>query len=299
MDEYCEFLWRLLDTMEDGIYFADRERKITYWNRAAETLTGFGRNEVLGRHCGENFLRHIDRDGRSLCTGDCPLSRAMDGDISLEEDIFLHHRDGHRVPVHVTVFPVKDKQNRVIGAVETFRDRSARDLFRERIDQLATAGLIDPETDLPNRKYLERHLKTRSWMYRQFEAPFGIVYMKIDGFAAVKKNIGPDLMAGALRTVGRTFYRNMTPMDMVGRWEEDVFIGVVRDVDRDRLSRIADLYRILVAKTEMPRPGPDRSLTLSCAAILVDAGDDEHSLIEKAKLSLAGVEGTGDRTVVY
>jgi PAS domain S-box-containing protein len=38
----------LLDNLYDGIYFVDREREITYWNKEAERITGYSQEKVLG-----------------------------------------------------------------------------------------------------------------------------------------------------------------------------------------------------------------------------------------------------------
>ena len=73
MIEDQEFYWQLLDTLKDGVYFSDSRRKVTYWNKAAEEITGFRSAEVLGKFCGDNILIHIDEKGNNLCTGACPI----------------------------------------------------------------------------------------------------------------------------------------------------------------------------------------------------------------------------------
>ena len=45
----------LLDTLYDGVYFVDRERRILYWNKGAERLTGYSSEEVLGVHCSDHL----------------------------------------------------------------------------------------------------------------------------------------------------------------------------------------------------------------------------------------------------
>ena len=42
-------LLHLLDEVAEGIYFTDRRRRITFWNKAAERISGYSRTEVLGR----------------------------------------------------------------------------------------------------------------------------------------------------------------------------------------------------------------------------------------------------------
>ena len=57
----------VLDSIFDGVYVVDRERRIIFWNRAAEELTGFRKPEVMGRCCHDSMLNHIDEHGTMLC----------------------------------------------------------------------------------------------------------------------------------------------------------------------------------------------------------------------------------------
>jgi PAS domain S-box-containing protein len=91
--ESCEGLWgirfsssfyeKILDNMHDGVYFVNRERKITYWNAGAQRLSGYAAGEITGKRCCENLLGHVDEDGKPLCVSGCPLSEVM-GTGSLE-----------------------------------------------------------------------------------------------------------------------------------------------------------------------------------------------------------------------
>jgi two-component system, cell cycle response regulator len=73
MEELELFYRELLDNVGDGLYFTDGERRISYWNKEAEEITGYSREEVLGRRCMDNLLVHVDAAGRQLCSEGCPL----------------------------------------------------------------------------------------------------------------------------------------------------------------------------------------------------------------------------------
>ena len=97
-----EDLYRtIVENMHDGLYFVDRERRITYWNRGAERITGYSAAEVVGTSCADNILVHVDALGRQLCQGSCPLIAAMADGAAHEAEVFLHHKQGHRLPVWV------------------------------------------------------------------------------------------------------------------------------------------------------------------------------------------------------
>lgn len=84
------FYKHLLDEMYDGVYFVDRHRRILYWNGGAERLSGYSADEVTGRFCGDNLLRHIDECGRRLCTD--MLLRRMYATCHLFRLFFRHQR---------------------------------------------------------------------------------------------------------------------------------------------------------------------------------------------------------------
>ena len=133
----------VLDSLNDGLYVADRDRRIVYWGQSAEKITGWQADEVIGKRCSDDVLCHIDKDGHRLCGEEhCPLYRAMvTGQGSTTPVIlFARGKDGRRIPMQISVAPVRDSAGEVIGAVETFRDLSAdfRDLRRvKKIQSLA------------------------------------------------------------------------------------------------------------------------------------------------------------------
>ncbi len=120
-----ENLQGILMSINDGVYLTDLERRIVFWNRACETITGFSAADVLGRFCSDNILCHTDLEGNSLCKSElCPLNQSMlRGAPSAELLTFLAQRsDGSRVAVEVSVAPLIDEHGEVIGGIEVFRD---------------------------------------------------------------------------------------------------------------------------------------------------------------------------------
>src|SRR5690348_9455309 len=68
----------ILDSITEGVYATDRSRRIIYWNRAAERITGWRAEDIVGKACFDDVLCHVDKDGHQLCGKEhCPLHRAM------------------------------------------------------------------------------------------------------------------------------------------------------------------------------------------------------------------------------
>jgi len=93
----------LLDHMEEGLYIVDRQRRILYWNAAAEEISGYSAIEATARFCHDAFLMHCDTDGHDLCGCGCPLAAVMTDGKARECRLFLRHKQGHRVPVRIAL----------------------------------------------------------------------------------------------------------------------------------------------------------------------------------------------------
>lgn len=108
----------ILDSIADGVFTVDREGRITSFNRAAEEITGFSREEAIGQFCHEIFRANI-------CFEDCPLRRTAETQeriVNLEVNIL--NRQNREIPISISTAQIRDEEGRVIGAVETFRDLS-------------------------------------------------------------------------------------------------------------------------------------------------------------------------------
>lgn len=281
MIEEKKFYWTLLDTLKDGVYFADKNRKITYWNKAAEAITGYRSSEVLGRHCGDNLLIHIDEQGNNLCTGPCPLARSMETGEPYEEKIFLHHKDGHRVPIQVRVTPVYGSKDEISGAVEIFTDLSTKESLLKDIRALAQPGLQSSLTGLPTRQYLEMYLKLKLVEWNEFKHPFGIFLIKVGGLEEVKDNYSQGTVENILKILANTLIHNADHCDIVGEWQEGEFFGIVAHTDEKKLLNHANRFTILLERTRVSAEETSLALTFSAASVLAQTGDSFETLIEK------------------
>ena len=105
----------LFETLPEGVFSIDREFRITSFNHTAERISGFNRNDVMGRFCWEVF-----RSNR--CRKNCPLSRALEtGETRMDQEVTTFNANGERQLLLVNVNVVKDDQGSPVGAVETFR----------------------------------------------------------------------------------------------------------------------------------------------------------------------------------
>jgi diguanylate cyclase (GGDEF)-like protein/PAS domain S-box-containing protein len=291
------FYRELLDRLDDCVYFVDRDRRLLFWNKAAEELTGFARSEVVGRRCPDNVLCHADVNGRVRCAGDCPLEQVMTTGKPDQVDVFLHHKDGQRVPVRVKVVPILDAHGRAVGAMEVFNDRTARIEQAERIKELEKLALIDELTRLPNRRHFDDHLGHRLAELQRHDRPFGVLMMDVDLFKQVNDEHGHETGDAILRLVARTLDANCRGFDIVARWGGEEFGAIISHVNARQLALVAEKFRAMVAASDLRLPDQALGVTISVGAAAAQIGDTAESLVKRADQALYEAKRQGRNRV--
>ncbi len=272
----------LLDNLYDGVYFVTTDRTIVYWNEAAERMTGFGKSEVLSRRCYDNFLMHVDGKGSNLCLRQCPLEKAILEGVNVEDEVFLHHKEGHRLPVFVRVSPVRDNNNKIIGAVEIFSDNSSRIRLAEKVEELEKIALLDPVTRIGNRRYGDLSLAAKLNELERYDWSFGVLFMDIDYFKKINDLYGHDVGDRILRIVATTVINGTRSSDIISRWGGEEFVVLIPYINAEELKNVAEKIRLLVEKSSISLDGKNIEVTVSIGATLARKGDTAESVIKRA-----------------
>ncbi len=109
----------ILDSLPYGVYCLDTSRTIFYWNNAAEEITGYRSDEMIGRHCFENGLDHINDQGIHLCKSMCPMTATMFDGKPRKAHVWLKSKEDTRIPVLVQTAPIY-QDGKITGAIEYF-----------------------------------------------------------------------------------------------------------------------------------------------------------------------------------
>ncbi|MEW6489692.1 MAG: sensor domain-containing diguanylate cyclase, partial [Thermodesulfobacteriota bacterium] len=272
----------LVENLFDGVYFVDLERRITYWNRGAERITGYRAEEVIGSRCADNLLVHVDESGVQLCREGCPLEATCRDGRLREARVFLRHRGGHRVPVLVRASPIRDGQGRIIGAAEVFSDVSAQAEAQWRAEELEKLALLDHLTGAANRRYMEILLAARLGELERYGWPLGVLFADVDRFKELNDAFGHAAGDRTLALVARTLASGARSFDVVGRWGGEEFLVLLVNVTGAELEEIAERLRLLVESSRLPIASGDLHLTVSIGATLAVPGDTPEALVGRA-----------------
>ena len=288
----------IIDSMHDGVYFVDTERNIQFWNKAAEEITGYKAEEIIGKQCQFSKLNHIDGEGRPLCIVGCPLfSTILDGE-QRRANVFVRHKEGYRFPIMVNIFPIYEGDE-IIGAVEMFTRNSPKVYEDNLIENLTGIAMHDTLTALPNRRYLESFMKFKFDEHAHFGRSFAILFADIDNFGKFNNTYGHDVGDAILCNIATSLKNTMRSSDLVGRWGGEEFIGIYTIAKNSEAVIVAEKFRQLVNNTEVVVKDTTLSVSVSVGVTIVTRDDDMHSIVERADHLMYESKQNGKNRVTF
>jgi diguanylate cyclase (GGDEF)-like protein/PAS domain S-box-containing protein len=272
----------ILNNLPLGIYFTNKDRQIIYWNKAAEEITGYSAEKVIGSHCHDNILTHVDEKGINLCTGLCPLAKSISDGLTRQSDVFLSHKDGHRVSVRVYTFSLKNDSGEIIGGIEMFSDISSLTAMQLKTQELEKMAFFDALTKLPNRNHILAELESMVTEYQRYHVPFGVLFLDIDHFKDFNDTYGHEAGDQLLKTVAATLRSSSRPFDVFGRWGGEEIVGVIRNVTAESLVAIGNRYRLLIGKSNAIVKGKSVGISVSIGATMIRPDDSAETVVNRA-----------------
>ncbi|OFW62112.1 MAG: hypothetical protein A2133_05425 [Actinobacteria bacterium RBG_16_64_13] len=272
----------ILENISDGVYFCDRDKRVTYWNRGAERITGYSAEQLRGSSCSDGILMHVDDRGAALCNKGCPLSGTLADGLPRETQAYLHHRSGHRIPVLLRTSAIIGPGGEVEGVVETFTDNSDLVAALRRVDELSTQTETDPLTGIGNRRSMEVKLDASLNECCRLGGTAGVLFVDIDHFKKVNDTYGHEVGDRVLKMVAETLKHNIRVSDDVARWGGEEFLALLHRIGKKSLAASAEKLRMLVASSFLEIDGVRLHVTISLGATLVKPEDTAQTLVARA-----------------
>jgi PAS domain S-box-containing protein len=126
----------IFNSIADGVFTTDGEGRITFFNKAAEEITGFVSEEAIGRYCYEIFRADI-------CQSRCVLKEVLKTEKEIINlTVTILNKKGKRIPISISAAVLRDEKGEIIGGVETFRDLSVIEELKKELSRRYTFGDI-------------------------------------------------------------------------------------------------------------------------------------------------------------
>ena len=118
---------RILENIPEGVFAINQDCRITYFNQRAEEITGYSREQALGKTCHEVFRPEI-------CQSTCSIRRSMaTGKESFDQQVNVLNRFNRPLSIRIQTSPLRDEGGRIVGGLQTFHviDRPDEDIRKE------------------------------------------------------------------------------------------------------------------------------------------------------------------------
>jgi diguanylate cyclase (GGDEF)-like protein len=197
----------------------------------------------------------------------------------------------------VKVSPIRDGNGEITGAVEIFSDSSASAAVHDKIRELERLAMLDPLTQVPNRRYFNSNIAKQFDDMTNAGVRFGVIMIDIDEFKQVNDQHGHQVGDEVLKVVANTLSANMRPHDVVGRWGGEEFVALIRGVSADELRMVAERLRALVEASAYPKEQGPVSVTISVGTAMARQGQNAEEIIAAADRAMYSSKRSGRNRV--
>ncbi len=260
-----------LDIIRDGVMLTDAENRIIDVNPAFIEITGYDREEILGRspailgtgrHEDEFYQAMWDSIGR---TG------------SWRGEIWDRRKNGEDYPALLDITVVRDETGRVARHIGVFTDLGQLRGAQEQLERLAH---FDALTELPNRKLLTERLQQASGLAKRNNQLLAVFFMDLDGFKEINDHFGHATGDKLLIVIAQRLRQVVRSGDTVARLGGDEFALIVSGLpNMDELENVANrILTLSAAPCEIDGRQHVLSASLGITVYPFDSADPETLL---------------------
>jgi len=272
----------------DAVMVTSRDGCIEYVNPAFEAITGFSREEVIGKT--PDLLRSDQQDPEVYAA----MWRAIENGEVYRCELINRRKDGTDFHEEKTVTPLKDAHGRITHFIATGVDISERIRAQEKLEYMAHHDTV---TGLPNRVLLLDRVSQALARAQRDNCVVAVLFIDLDGFKAINDTVGHHFGDRFLGEVAARLQTIVREEDTVARLGGDEFAivleGMTSMTDIDKVARklTRDLaLPFLVDGREMYVTG-----SIGVARHPVD-GSDVHTLLRKADSAMYRAKQLGKNT---
>ncbi|WP_051694221.1 sensor domain-containing protein [Desulfohalovibrio reitneri] len=279
---------RVFESSIEGIMVTDARGIVLRVNPAFERITGYDRDEVLGRN--PRMLKS-DRHPESFYRG---MWRSLLTDGLWEGEIWNRRKSGEAYPQWLSISAITDDKGGVANYVGVFHDVSESKRREEQIRRLA---YHDPLTGLPNRALLKDRVRTAVAMGKRHGRKLALLFMDLDNFKQINDSLGHARGDELLQEVGERLLGAVRQADTVARLGGDEFVVLALELLRAE-DALAAARRIKEAMDDpFPLAGQAFRITTSIGiALYPEDGDDPETLLTNADTAMYRAKNDGRNT---
>jgi len=281
------------EASQDGLIMLDDEGQVVFWNRSAEGIFGYSREEVLGRR-----LHDFVTLGDDAAKAELALSHfAKTGGgsaVGVITEFLTRRKDGATFPAELSLgaFQLQGRW----WAVGTVRDVTERKRAEALLLELATT---DGLTGLANRRHFMERGNAELGRARRTGQQVSCIMFDVDHFKKVNDAYGHDAGDMVLKTLARTARETLRGIDVLGRLGGEEFAALLPETGLEPALQAAERRRVAVAGMGLVHGETPLAGTMSLGvAQAVGPEESLEALLKRADEALYEAKQTGRNRVV-
>ena len=274
MKDRSELVEAALDVYPEGLALLDPEGRVVFWNRAAETMTGYTGADILGRPVPEALEPlTLRRDGE---THPEPCSGLQFGRGSR---VHTQHKLGHDVLAIARRVILRDGLGERIGSAAVFHPG-------EQVNALPHGETSEGFEVQQSQAEMHDWLESEYESFLRQENCFSILWIAVDQGHELRRTHGARACEAMLETVERRLANGLMPGAHVGRWGDDEFLVLSHEPSEDVLAAHARVLAGLARTAEFRWWGDRIVLTVSIGVAMADRSETLPRLLERAQAAM-------------
>ncbi|MHB8525208.1 MAG: putative bifunctional diguanylate cyclase/phosphodiesterase [Candidatus Acidiferrales bacterium] len=275
-----------LDLIGEAVLRTDIRGNVTYLNRVAEKMTGWSREEALGRPVAD-VLRIIDGGSGGAVRNAVEIVIQEDKTASVTANCtncILVRRDGFEFGIENRVTPIHGRDGTVTGAVVAFHDVSEA---RARSLEMSHLAQHDFLTDLPNRMLFNDRLTQAISLAVRQGRQLALMFVDLDHFKKINDSLGHGVGDKLLQSIAGRLVACVRRTDTVSRLGGDEFVILLSQVEHaeDAAFSARKILRALAAPHMIDNRSLDINVSIGVSTYPAD-GPDAESLMNKADTAM-------------
>ncbi|MBF0380241.1 MAG: EAL domain-containing protein [Magnetococcales bacterium] len=276
---------KVFENASEAIVITDPEAIIIDINQAYTTITGFEKEDVVGKNPSIGQSGRHDKAFYEL------MWKTLISKDQWSGEIWDRNKQGKIYPKWLTINAVKDKSNKITNYVGIFSDISRIKATEQRLEQLA---FYDPLTNLPNRMLFQDRLTLEFEDAKRYKKQVAVMFIDLDRFKIVNDTLGHSAGDQLLIEISRRLTSCVRRTDTVSRLGGDEFTVILTDIDDGKgVAKIASKIIFSLQKTVAIQEHNVHVGASIGIALYPDDGEDFDTINKHADVAMYHAKDSG------
>lgn len=223
-----------------GIIFVNKELEIIEWNDGAKKITGYTKEEALGKPC--SILKITSQECVNVCQKQCRMKQVFKQKRPVDAFVFglkLTRKNGTKIPIMATESPIY-QNNKIVGGAIVFFEIPKLEKVKKTIECKAYK---DGLTHLYNRTKLHKVMTREIKFAKRYNTPLSILFIDIDNLKNHNDSYGHVEGDKVLKKLAEILQNNMRDTDYVFRFGGEEFIALLPNTNLNQAKKMAEKLR--------------------------------------------------------